>query len=173
MGSAWSLRRLWDDGGRACEYFYRPFENPVEEVSWRVGARILKEPTATPEAALSAAVEAVYGVTGVDRETLVEWFIRGEEAYFSRTEFVVGSGPLSLEPLIWRENPSAPGPPVYLNRLSASALRDYERELARLRNEFGQVRIPNADAARKTLAAIEGTLKDVAAARQTCDKASP
>jgi hypothetical protein len=41
LGSARALRRLHADGGRACEHYYRPFANPVEEVSWRTGAAML------------------------------------------------------------------------------------------------------------------------------------
>lgn len=165
MGSAWALRRLFKDGGRACEYFYRPFANPVEEVSWRVGARILSQPTTTPEAALSDAVEKVYGVTGVDRETLAEWFIRAEEAYFSRADFQVGWGPLSLEPLVWSENPAAPGPPIYLDRLSPAALEEYKEELLRLRGELLEFPIPKEDAARKTVTCIDNTLKEIASVK--------
>ena len=60
LGSARSLARLWEDGGSACEYFYRPFANPVEEVSWRTGARLLSSPRVAPMAALEEALEAVY-----------------------------------------------------------------------------------------------------------------
>ncbi len=64
LGSARALARLYADGGRACEYFYRPFANPGEEVSWRTGARILSSASTSPEAALREAVGAVYGVSG-------------------------------------------------------------------------------------------------------------
>src|SRR5437763_1225628 len=55
LGSARALARLWTDGGRACEYFYRPFANPGEAVSWRTGARILSAPQTPPEEALQEA----------------------------------------------------------------------------------------------------------------------
>jgi hypothetical protein len=44
LGSARALAQLWADGGRACEYYYRPFANPADEVSWRVGAQLLSAP---------------------------------------------------------------------------------------------------------------------------------
>jgi hypothetical protein len=159
------LRRLWDDGGRACEYFHRPFANPVEEVSWRVGARILSAPTTAPEAALRQAVGRVYGAAGKTLDQLTDWFTRGERAYFSRSSFLVGQGSLSLEPLIWKENPAAPGPPVYLrDRMSPEARADYARELGRLRTELVSLRddIPNVDAVSRTLRCIDGTLADIA-----------
>jgi hypothetical protein len=80
LGSARALARLYADGGRACEYFYRPFANPVEEVSWRTGARILSAPETPPETALGEALAAVYGVTGGDQDTLADWVTRGEAA---------------------------------------------------------------------------------------------
>lgn len=164
LGSARALARLWADGGRACEYFYRPFANPVEEVSWRTGARILSAPLTPAEAALREAVEAVYGTTGSSSEALAGWFARGEEAYFSRAKFQAGSGSLSLEPLIWAENPAAPGPAVYLrDRIPADMRAEYARELERLKAELGGMAIPNREAAARTLACMDGTLRDIAA----------
>ena len=163
LGSARSLRELYADGGRACEYFYRPFANPVEEVSWRTGAAILSSPQTTPEAALERAVSRVYGVSGAGIRQLADWFARAESAYFSRSNFQVGQGPLSLEPLVWKDNPAASGPPVYLrDRMSAEARADYARELRGLRSELAAMKLPNESAARKTLAAIDGTLADIA-----------
>jgi hypothetical protein len=162
LASTSALARLWADGGRACEYFYRPFANPVEEVSWRAGARILSAPLTPPESALGEAIEAVYGATGDARAALVDWFIRGEAAYFPRSSFVVGNGPLSLEPLVWRENPAAAGPPIYLrDRMSAAAREDYRKELEQLKVELARMDIPNQEAVDKTLKAIDGTLNDI------------
>lgn len=164
LSSARSLARLWADGGRACEYFYRPFANPAEEVSWRVGARVLSSPQTAPHAALAEAVEAVYGVAGGAGDSLVDWFTRAEDAYFSRAAFAIGHGSISLEPLIWGENPAAPGPPVYLrNRMSAEARADYAAALERLKAEFETMAIPNREAAARTCTAIAGTLGDIAA----------
>jgi hypothetical protein len=163
LGSARALQRLHADGGRACEYFYRPFANPVEEVSWRTGARILSRPSTPPEVALQQAVEAVYEVTGRDAEALADWFARGEAAYFSRSSFEVGSGSLSLEPLVWRENPAAPGPPVYLrDRLSAEAVAEYARDLQQLKRELEQIPIGNEAAVMRTRRCIDGTLREIA-----------
>jgi len=163
LGSARTLSKLWEDGGSACEYFYRPFANPVEEVSWRTGAKILASPLTAPETALAEAVKAVYGVTGSNLDALADWLARGEEAYFSRAEFEVGNGSLSLEPLIWSDNPAAPGPPIYLrNRMSAQVRTDYARELERLKTELVEMEIPNRMAIDRTLEAINGTLRDIA-----------
>lgn len=163
LGSARALARLWRDGGRACEYFYRPFANPGEEVSWRTGARILSSPLTSPEMALAAAVSAVYGVEGGACADLTAWYTRAENAYFSRAHFTVGDGPISLEPLIWKENPAAPGPPVYLRDLmSAAARADYAQELRRLQAELASMNIPNREAVARTATCIEGALTDIA-----------
>ncbi|HUU29044.1 MAG TPA: hypothetical protein VM123_14645 [archaeon] len=163
LGSARSLRKLWKDGGLACEYFYRPFANPVEEVSWRTGAKILASPSTAPEQALAQAVSAVYGAAGKDLEALAELFKRGEEAYFSRAGFKAGSGSISLEPLIWKSNPAAPGPPVYLrDRMSPDDRKNYAKELEELKAELQGIVIPNQELIGKTLKCIDGTLKDIA-----------
>lgn len=163
LGSARALAALYADGGRACEYFYRPFDNPVEEVSWRTGARILSAPGTAPEAALREALRAVYGVSGAAADDLADWFGRGENAYFSRSDFVLGQGPLSLEPLIWSENPAAPGPPVYLHgRMPGDRRAEYARELEQLRGELEAMQMPNQEAKRRTVGAIGGTLREIA-----------
>jgi hypothetical protein len=162
LGSARALARLWAEGGRACEYFYRPFANPVEEVSWRTGARILSSPLTAPEEALREAVAAVYRVTGAASEALTDWFARAEHAYFSRTDFQVGNGSLSLEPLIWRENPAAPGPPVYLrDRMTAEARAEYGRHLDQLKGEFLRMENGEPKVRDRTVACIDGTLGDI------------
>jgi len=161
--SAQALARLYADGGRACEYFYRPFANPVEEVSWRTGARVLSAPETPPDTALGEALAAVYGVTGADRDLLGDWFARAEAAYFRRARFTPGHGPLSLEPLVWAENPAAPGPPIYLrDRLDVEGRTAYARDLEGLKRELAAMALPNDGAKRKTLAAIDGTLADIA-----------
>ena len=160
LHSAKALKQLWNDGGKACEYFYRPFANPVEELSWRVGAMIFKNPEISPEDLLNEAVKAVYGLSESDSKKLSEWFIRAENAYFSRSNFQVGNGSLSLEPLIWNENPSAPGPAVYLrDRMSSSNLADHANELGNLKSELIAMNF-SSQAVQKTITAINGTLKD-------------
>jgi len=162
LGSARSLQKLHQDGGMSCEYFYRPFANPVEEVSWRTGAKILASPSTAPETALAEAVTSVYGVAGDSRELLADWFRRGEDAYFSRARFRVGDGSVSLEPLIWKENPAAPGPAVYLrDRISPDARKEYARELEKLIVELQGIEISDKEKAGKTVKCIEGTLQDL------------
>ncbi|RIK41716.1 MAG: hypothetical protein DCC55_11095 [Chloroflexi bacterium] len=162
LGSAQALARLWQDGGRACEYFYRPFANPVEEVSWRSGAKMLIAPTTAPKDALREAVAAVYEVTGSTLDDLTDWFVRGENAYFSRSTFELGRGPLSLEPLVWKENPAAAGPPIYLrDRMTAEVRADYAQELGRLQAELKQMRIDRSDLVEKAVRAIDGALQDI------------
>jgi hypothetical protein len=163
LGSARALVNLWQDGGRAVEYFYRPFANPVEELSWRTGAKILIAPNTTPEAALREALTAVYEVSGSQLDALTDWFTRGEDAYFSRSNFSVGRGPLSLEPLIWKENPLVSGPPIYLTeRMTPAARAKYAQELTQLKGELRQLKLARHDLVDKTLQAMDGTLQDIA-----------
>lgn len=161
ISSAQALKSLWNDGGNAVEYFYRPFANPVEEVSWRIGAMILKSPSMPVESALTQSLEAVYGVSGSSADMLTDWFIRAENAYFSHSNFQIGNGPISLEPLIWHEYPSEAGPPIYLDRISANDRLDYAKELEDLKAEFMRINIPSKDSVQKTVTAIVGTLKDI------------
>ncbi|MGB9596880.1 MAG: hypothetical protein ACPL7B_11420, partial [Candidatus Poribacteria bacterium] len=73
----------------------------------------------------------------------------------------VGYGPISLEPLVWHENPSAPGPPIYLSdRMSASDLIDYANELESLKSELISMNISSQNI-EKTITAINGTLNDI------------
>lgn len=134
MGSARSLKDLWAYGGRACEYFFRPFANPAEEVSWRTGATARR---------------------------LADWFDRGERAYFSRSNVKVGDASLSLEPLVWKENPSVSGPPQYVrDNLTVIGKMDYIRDLKKLKSELAGMDIPNREAVTRTLACIDGTINE-------------
>jgi hypothetical protein len=162
LASARALRQLWADGGRACEYFYRPFANPVEEVSWRAGAKMLIAPATVPEEALREAVAAVYEVTGTPLDDLTDWFVRGENAYFSRSNFEIGRGPLSLEPLVWKENPAAAGPPIYLrDRMTPEARAAYAHDLTQLKADLQHMSLARRDRVEKTMRAIDGTLQDI------------
>jgi hypothetical protein len=163
LRSARALAQLWADGGRACEYYYRPFANPVEEVSWRTGAQMLIAPATAPETALRNAVATVYEVDGAIQDDLTDWFIRGENAYFTRSNYEVGRGPLSLEPLVWKENPAAPGPPIYLrDRVTPENRAGYAQELTQLYGELRQMPITRRDLVNKTLRTIEGAQKEIA-----------
>jgi hypothetical protein len=103
-------------------------------------------------------------VTGSAREALADWFARGEAAYFSRAGFEAGRGSLSLEPLIWSENPAAAGPAIYLrDRMSAAARVDYARDLERLKDELVALDVPRRDVLAKTISCIDGTLGEIAA----------
>ncbi len=162
LGSAGALLRLQNDGGTACEYFYRPFANPAEEVSWRTGALVLCSVEPDPEKALARAIESVYQASGACLEKICELYARGERAYFSPVDFKPGDGSISLEPLIWKENPAAPGPPVYLERMDKAARADYASDLRRIRNEFSRLNPARADRLRETLQCIDGALADIA-----------
>lgn len=163
LASARALRCLHADGGRACEYYYRPFANPVEEVSWRTGARILSAPQTEPEQALAEAAAKVYGATGQALAELCDWLARGEQAHFSRSSYRVGQGPISLEPLWWAQDPAAEGPPVYLSeRMDREARAGYAADLAELRGALEGMALPNDRARADTLACIDAAMAEVA-----------
>jgi hypothetical protein len=162
LASAQSLLQLFEDGGRACEYFYRPFANPAEEVSWRTGALILSGKQTSPESALREAVSAVYGASGEASELLSEWYQRGEHAYFGRSNFILGDGPLSLEPLVWSDEIVTEPAPIYLrDRMSSQSQNDYASELKLLLDELQLMTIPNERAVSATINCIRGTLDDL------------
>lgn len=163
LHSARALKALFDDGGRACEYHYRVFANPVEEVSWRTGAKILVDPQTPPSHALRAALAKVFEVTGGALDQLVELFTRAEEAYFRRSNFQLGDGELSLEFLVWDRNPAVPGPPVYLrDRMTGAARRDYAKDLRQLRADLAGIPVGNEPAKQRALRCIDGALTDIA-----------
>ena len=82
--------------------------------------------------------------------------------YFSRASFKVGHGPLSLEPLIWHEDPFSAGPPIYLiDRMSLNDMKDYAEGLKQLKNELLSMNITNNEKIDKTIVSIDGTLNDI------------
>ena len=136
----------------------------MEEVAWRAGAKMLIAPTMPPESALREAIQTVYEVDGTALDDLTGWMIRGENAYFTRSSFELGRGPLSLEPLIWKENPAAAGPAIYLrDRMEPAAREAYAGELTQLKAELQAMSIARRDLVAKTAQAIDGTLADLQA----------
>ena len=164
LTAANNLKRLHADGGQAAEHYVRPFANPAEEVSWRTGARVLSAPDTEPMAALTEAVVAVYGVSGRAAEDLADWYRRAEEAYFTRTLFKTDMGPLQVE-VTKGVPPNEPGYPHYLmaERFPAEQFPGYKRDLEALREELPRIPLGRPEAARRTLACIDGTLADLAA----------
>ncbi len=164
LGAAEAIAQLWRDGGRACEIYYRLFANPSDEVSWRTAARMVQDPTLAPQQALRDAVAKVYGVSGSAQDQLTAWFMAAERAYLDRSTYMVGQGPLSLEPLWWNKHPDAAGPPIYLqDRMKPQDRDGYAAELRRLRGQFEKVGVPDRKAAANTLRSIDSTLAEIAA----------
>jgi hypothetical protein len=161
LSSAKALAALWNDGGRACEYFYRPFANPGEEVSWRTAAAILSAPQMAPEKALRNAIAAVYAPDADALDVLAGAYAAAEAAYFSRSTFQLGDGSLSLEPLV----SDSVGPPVYLTKsFPREALADYAGELRAIAKSIAPLKVGRPERLRDTLTCIDGTLRDIATA---------
>ena len=59
--AAAATKRLYEDGGRASENYYRLFANPGDEVSWRSTAIMLAQPGTDPSEAVRQALANVYG----------------------------------------------------------------------------------------------------------------
>lgn len=166
LGPARAIHRLWKDGGRACEIYYRPFNNPGEAVSWRTAAGMVKAPTTPPEIALQGAIEAVYCDATGDISQLANWFAQIERAYLDHSTYQCGQGPLSLEPLWWDKHPDAAGPPLYLlDRMLAEEYGNYAAALRKLRAQFEGMTTPTSMARTSTLAGIDATLREIEAVR--------
>lgn len=136
------LRALSDDGGRACEYFFHIAANPGDELSLHVAGRALADPETPWRTHLQAAVEHLYGVKRTTiRDALCDLFMRAEDAYFRHLP-PDQCGTVSLEPLVDAKSDGLdhPGPPVYLQRLSADQRAAYRADLLRLAADAATLR---------------------------------
>lgn len=133
------LHCLFQDGGRACEFFFHILANPGDEVSFWLAGKTLADPNTSWEKHLQASVEQVFEVSEVaTRDALCQLFLDAEEAYFRHLPADL-CGTISLEPLVSNQ----PGPPVYLTqRLTAAQRAAYEQEIQRLRAEAQRL-LPN------------------------------
>jgi hypothetical protein len=152
------LQQLFQDGGRACEYFFHILANPGDEVSFWLAGKTLAEPETSWEKHLQDAVEQVFSVPGGSvRDGLCQLLLDAEEAYFRHLPADL-CGTVSLEPLVSNQ----PGPPVYLTqRMNAGQRAAYEQELQRLRAEAQRL-LPNVPKQEKIKAVLR-CLEDVRA----------
>jgi hypothetical protein len=133
--TAAAIRRHYDDGARGCMFYQGPVINPGVEVNIAVGGRILTDLRRPVEDALAEVIALYYRPRNPDaQKTLIEVFLRAEEAYFGRWDparFAAAGrsmpGELHLTDLFG----TAPGPALYLLEpfLDADGRREYKKRL--------------------------------------------
>jgi hypothetical protein len=165
------LKQLYDDGGRACEYFFHITANPGDEVSLWLAAKILSNPRSAWQKLLQEVVEELFRIRKVaTRDNLIELLLRSEEAYFkyrSKDE----CGTISLEPLIGDRS----GPPIYLTAdLNEEQRAEYERELKNIRStaESLLADVPDRKKMETILRCLGNVLSDLAEIRQRRESAA-
>ena len=110
------IRQLYEDGGRALEYYMGPTLNPGVEINIACGGRLLSNIDRSDEEILAEVVDELYRprTTAVGQQ-LVAIFQRAERAYFDIWQPYpprsrANPGELHLTPLFGTE----PGPATYL-----------------------------------------------------------
>jgi hypothetical protein len=135
------MRRLFEDGGRAVDYYMGPTSNPGVEMNIAFGGRLMSNVDRSDEEILSELVDELYEPrTDYAREQLVDVFKRAERAYYETYHpFPPRSrdspGELHLAPLFGTDN----GPAIYLagtrpddQPLESVGLATYRNELLAL-----------------------------------------
>jgi hypothetical protein len=153
------LSALYQDGGRACEYFFHILKNPGDEVSFWVAGKLLSDPGTSWQKHLYATIAQLYGTKGHVTSDLAELFVRAEDAYL-RHKPDLRSGTISLEPL---EEDHA-GPPQYLTkRFSQVERKAYRAEIEKLIPAFRAVTpdVPEKARMRLITRCLKNVLKDI------------
>jgi hypothetical protein len=162
QGTGNHLASLYNEGGRACEWFYHILANPGCEISTWVAGKTLADPSTPWRRHLDASVEQIYLVTKPSlRDGLSEAFLAAEDAYL-RYLPPAFCGTISMEPLV----SSQPGPPVYLTkRLSGAQRAEYSANLQSVRARFSKLakEIPEKRRIPFILRAIENVQQDIGA----------
>jgi hypothetical protein len=123
-----NVRALYEDGGRAFEFFMGPLVNPQFAIMTRYVGRLLQEPTLSTEQTLAQVIEELcVPAEPSTTEAIVHWLLEVEHAYFSRHD-TEPTGEFDFEPLKGEEA----GEPIYLMSLSPERLSAYRNDLERL-----------------------------------------
>lgn len=127
------LQELFQDGGRACEYFFHILANPADEISFHVAGRVLNRPETSWREHLRSVVAELYRPgTAEALDAFCDLLVAAEDAYMRHVP-ALRSGTISLEPLVSSE----PGPPVYLlRRLSREQRGTYLADLTAIQKRF-------------------------------------
>lgn len=146
-----AIKKLYEDGGRACLYYQGPVANPGTEVVIAAGGRILSDATRKPEDILSDVIDVYYKPkTSAAQQKLVSIFLRAEDAYFDQWEGMQERFRAAFDvapdwephefPLdgLWGDSP---GPAAYLQnpRLSAEGRQNYKKGLIAVLEDLQQI----------------------------------
>lgn len=166
------LRKLYEEGGRAIDYYMGPIINPGVEMNIAFGGRLLANVDQSNEEALTEIVGGLYSPrTQADLERVIRIFQRAEAAYYdSFHPFPPRSrespGELHLAPLFGRE----PGPAIYLGGtrpddqpLESVGIGIYQSELISLLKEVESLAGSMDDEGRleRIAICIKGALDDL------------
>ena len=79
-----TLKRLWNDGGRACELYLSPLNNPGAELTTLCNGLFLNDPTSDVRQNLRRAVDMLYAPeSDAQRERIAAIFDGAEAAFFA------------------------------------------------------------------------------------------
>jgi len=168
------FKKLYEDGGRAAEYYMGPTINPGVEVNIAFGGRLLLDVSRDNEEILAKVIEMLYrpGSETV-RDKLVEIFRRAESAYFDNWNPQPippneAPGEIHLKPLRGETH----GPVSYLTDncwggllMDATGRRGYKRELLEILGELSTIEAKASDDGRmgRIKTCIRNVLTDVEA----------
>lgn len=133
--SSAAIRRHYDDGARGCMFYQGPVINPGVELNIAAAGRILADPHRPIEDILGEVVMLYYKPRdAAARKTLVDLFLRAEEAYFGRWDparFAAAGRAMPGELLLTDLFGTEPGPAKYLLEpfLDANARKEYHSQL--------------------------------------------
>jgi hypothetical protein len=140
------IKQLYEDGGRAIEYYMGPTLNPGVEVNIAFGGKLLSNVGREIDEVLTEVIETLYQPKSVSTcDKLVEVFQRAESAYFDQwsDERIVEAhkcpapGELHLTSLFG----TSPGPASYLTEpfLDSRGRVAYKRELLSILEDISKI----------------------------------
>ena len=131
------IKELYEDGGRAIEYYMGPTINPGVEVNVMFGGRILSNVDQPFDEILRDVVEALYRPrSAATRDGLVDIFQRAESAWFDRTNpdphcTKARRGEVHVCELFGTN----PGPPGHLRAMTRENRAAYKEDLLAIKDQ--------------------------------------
>jgi len=138
------LKQLYEDGGRAVEYYMGPTVNPGVEVNIAFGGKLLSDVEKDVEKILAEVVEMLYRPkNSAACVQLVDIFQRAENAYFDHwtpddiAEVEKLGIPGELHPIVYLLG-HAPGPAAYLRKpyMDSGGRTAYKKEMISILNDI-------------------------------------
>lgn len=163
------LEELYDQGGRAVEYYMGPAHNPGVEVNIAFGGRKLSAVKRDSREVLGEVLDALYRPRdAASRSALADFFIEAEEAFFASFDPLLppggkARGEIHLTPLFGKR----PGPPIYLQECMTPAGRGaYGRRLRGLLKTLERLSLRSPARVARIRACIRATLEDLGRAER-------